>query len=146
MSKNVLLACAIGAAVWLVVSKQVKTKPTGSGAAMTNAEKQQYGLIYTPEQRQTANVNGDMWTRLLGDGWRNMVSAQNSDGTRKMVVNDWGQVTTTDGKPIGSGDPVADIMNADGVNLTMPVKNYLGGLSQYDGYITPSILQWEPTQ
>jgi len=146
MSKNVLLFAAIGAAVLLVVNRSAKAAPTGSGAAMTNADKQKYGLLYTPEQRQMANVNGDMWTRLLGDGWRNMVSAQNSDGTQKMIVNDWGQVTTTDGKPISTGDPVADYMNANGDNLTMPVKNYLGSVSTYDGYITPSILQWEPTQ
>lgn len=145
MNKNILLIAAIGAAVLMVVKKQASAKavPTGSGAAMTVADKQRYGLMYTPQQTQTANVMGDMWTRLMGDGWRNMVKAQNEDGSRAMIVNDWGQVTTTDGKPVGSGDPVVDFMDAEGVNLAMPYENYLGSVSQFDGYITPKILNWD---
>jgi hypothetical protein len=97
MSKNILLVAALGAAVFLVLQKQAQAKGATTPAAPAKGST-------TPAQ---VNVNGDMWARLLGDGWRNLVGAQNSDGTAAFLKNTWGQITTSDGKPVYAGDPVA---------------------------------------
>ena len=135
MSKDILLLAAIGAAVVLVVSKQAKAAaPAGlaGGLALTNSQKAQMGLIYTPEQKQSVNVMGDLWTKLMGtDGWRTLSGAQNSDGSAAFLKRDmFGQVTTGDGKPVNSPNQAF----SDVVTDTMRQENYLGQLSPYDEY------------
>jgi hypothetical protein len=145
VSKNILLIAAIGAAVFLVVSKQAQAAAAGrapagagGGALLTTAQKAQMGLIYTAPQAQSANVNGDMWTRLLGDGWRQMVGAQNSDGSAAFLKRGlFGQVTTSDGKPVsGGGDPIANYIAGESDNFGLPlITDYLGSISPYDAYL-----------
>jgi transcriptional regulator of nitric oxide reductase len=146
MSKDIILLAAIGAAVFLVMKKQATAataQAVAAGGALTNAQKAAMGLIYTPQQTQVANVNGDMWARLLGDGWRNLVGASNKDGTQAFVTNSYGQVTTSDGKPIGSGDPVADFANViGGVPVTAPTP-YTDSLFPLTDSFNGAILNWD---
>lgn len=133
MSKNFLLLGAIGAAVLMVLSKQSQA---AAAAPMTTAQKQAAGLLYTAPQTQSANMNGDMWTRLLGDGWRNLAGAQNSDGTAAFLKrNIFGQVTTGDGKPVGGDDPLAAYTQVLAGVPTDDGTNYLASISPYDSYI-----------
>jgi hypothetical protein len=129
MSKNILLLAAIGGAVVLVMQKQAQA------AGLTTAQKQQQGMLYTQQQQQSANVNGDMWARLLGDGWRNMVTAQNQDGSASFLKNMWGTVTTSDGKPVDAGDPIAAWMQANVGLPTSGTPDLLASISPFDSYI-----------
>jgi hypothetical protein len=136
VSKNLILVAAIGAAVMLVLSKQSQA---AAGAPMTTAQKQAAGLLYTPPQTQSVNMNGDMWTRLLGDGWRNLAGAQNSDGSAAFLKkNIFGQVTTGDGKPVGGEDPGAGYFDVLAGLPSDSGKNYLASVSPYDNYIDTS--------
>lgn len=144
MSKNLILVAAIGAAVLLVVSKQASA---AKGPPMTTAQKQAAGLLYTAPQTQSVNVNGDMWTRLLGDGWRNLAGAQNADGTAAFLKRGmFGQVTTSDGKPVGGEDPGAGYFDVLAGLPSDSGQNYLESISPYDRYIDtsgiPSDLGW----
>lgn len=133
MSKNILLLAAIGGAVLLVLSKQSQA---AGAAPMTTAQKQAAGLLYTAPQTQSANMNGDMWTRLLGDGWRNLAGAQNSDGTAAFLKrNLFGQVTTGDGKPVGGEDPLATYTQVLAGVPTDDNQNYLASVSPYSEFI-----------
>lgn len=109
MNKNLILLAAIGAAVMLVLQKQAQA------AAATTA-------TTTSSNPKTVNVNGDMWTRLLGAGWLNLTGAQNPDGSPAFLMNNWGQVTTSDGKPVDGGDPIA-AWTAANVGLPTPTDN-----------------------
>jgi hypothetical protein len=124
MSKDIILITAIAIAAVLVMGKQKQA----AGAGMTAAQKAAAGLTYSAAQQQSANMNGDMWTRLLGDGWRTMVSAQNSDGSAAFLKNIFGQVTTSDGKPVASGDPVANYVDAVAGFMPSPTTDYLSTL------------------
>jgi hypothetical protein len=144
MSKDILLFVAIGAAVFLVVKKQAVAATTTQGAPMTEAQKIAAGLLPSKAQNITANVNGDMWARLLGDGWRNLIGAQNADGTKAFVTNSFGQVTTSDGKPIGSGDPLADFSNViGGVPVTAPTPYTDTLFPLTDSYSDSGVLKWD---
>jgi hypothetical protein len=138
MSKNVLLLAAIGGAVFLVLQKQAQA------AGLTTAQKQQQGLLYTQKQNQSANVNGDMWARLLGSGWQSLVTAQNSDGSASFLKNSFGLVTTSDGKPVDGGDPIAAWMQANVGLPTSGTPDLLASISPFDSYIDggSSILGW----
>lgn len=146
MSKDIILFAAIGAAVLLVMKKQAVAHAATSGAPMTEAQKIAAGLLPTKQQNITANVNGDMWARLLGEGWRNLVGAQNPDGTKAFVTNSFGQVTTSDGKPIGSGDPIADYANVIGgvpVAMPTPLTDSLFPLTGSTGFDEDGVLGWD---
>jgi hypothetical protein len=136
-STNLILLAAIGAAVLLVVKKQAQS------AGMTVAQKQQAGLLYTPQQQQSVNMNGDMWSRLLGGGWQNLVSTQYSDGSPAFLKNVWGQVTTSDGKPVDGGDPMAAYIAA---STGLPATTHEGPTfpSAIDEYIPggSALLGW----
>jgi hypothetical protein len=138
MSKEIILVAAIGAAVLLVIQKQAQARNAASGPAlaaggMTAAQLQAAGLMYTPENRPTANVNGDMWTRLLGTGWQYLQNAQNADGSPAFLKNIFGQVTTTDGKPVSDRDPIAYYSPiVEGLNQDSYAPDYLGSISQFD--------------
>lgn len=138
MSNNLILLAAIGGAVVLVLQKQAQA----AGVAAQPMPVQ--GLFYTPAQQQSANVNGDMWARLLGDGWRNLVSTQNSDGSPAFLKNDFGQVTTSDGKPVGGSDPMSAYVQSmtglptsggpDYIKAVSPFADYLNGSSDMLGW------------
>lgn len=149
MSKDIILFAAIGAAVLIVVKKQAVATATTYGAPMTEAQKIAAGLLPSKAQGITANVNGDMWARLMGEGWRNLIGAQNADGTKAFVTNSFGQVTTSDGKPIGSGDPIADFANViGGVPVATPTSyvNDLFPLTGSTGFDEDGVLGWDFNQ
>jgi hypothetical protein len=145
MSKDIILFAAIGAAVLLVMKKQAVAAAVTQGAPMTEAQKIAAGLLPTKAQNITANVNGDMWARLMGEGWRNLLGAQNADGTKAFVTNSFGQVTTSDGKPVGSGDPIADYANIIGgvpVAMPTPYTDALFPISTSTGFDDDGVLGW----
>jgi len=52
-------------------------------------------------QPATVNLQGDVWQKLLGNGWSMLADATRADGGPEFLVRNWlGQTTTTDGKPI----------------------------------------------
>lgn len=137
MSDNLILMAAIGAAVFLVVKKQgqatVAQTQGNAGVPLTLAQKQAMGLVSTPQT--TTNMNGDYWTRLLGTGF----AAAGSSG---LLKNIFGQTSTSDGKPIGGSDPLANfnhVLNgqpADGqdyVSDLFPVTSDVMAWGQYTG-------------
>lgn len=129
MSKDLILLAAIGAAVVLVLKKQQTTAQSAAG--MTVAQKQAAGLMPTKAQDITANVNGAMWATLLGDGWRNLVNAKNADGTRAFITNSFGQAATSDGKPIGTGNPIDDMVTAWTGTSATPDTPYYDMVTDY---------------
>ena len=95
MNNNVLLiAAGVGAALFLMGRKNAIAAAQSAPIA-------------------SKNLNSDMWSRILGDGWRNLVNAQNDDGSRAFVMkNRVGQIVTSDGVPISSGDAIGDWLQA----------------------------------
>lgn len=48
------------------------------------------------------SVNGQLWSALLGGGWKAITDAKNADGSQAFLqTNGWGQIVTSDGKPVG---------------------------------------------
>lgn len=133
MSNNALLAVAIGAAVFLVVQRQAQAGTTTAGGVK----------VVTPAQvnagrQQSANVNADMWKRLLGSSWGDMAA-----GAAGIAKNAFGQATTSDGKPISTGDPLGfyyQLQAGDATELPgsliedtrLPGGNPVEGLLQWD--------------
>lgn len=67
----------------------------------------------SPTAQPSTNLNGDMWARLLGKSWQSMLQAgmvnQGAGGNQPFVMrNLFGQVVTSDGTPVSSGDPLSD--------------------------------------
>jgi hypothetical protein len=132
--KNALLIVAIGGAVLLVLQKQAQAAAVSPKASSS-----------TINAAKTVNVNSDMWSRLLGDGWRNMVGAQNADGSAAFLMkNMFGQITTSDGKPIDGGDPIAAYAQTVAGLPTAGYTDLLGSISPFDSYIDggSEILGW----
>lgn len=126
MSKELILVAAIGAAVLLVVNKQAQ--------ARNAAPAQVQG--YVPAQRPVSGVPGDMWTRLLGEGWQYLKNAQNADGSPAFLKNVFGQVTTSDGKPVGGDDPLSYFSPiVESVNRESYPTDFLGMISPLDKYL-----------
>lgn len=100
MSKNILLLAAIGGAVFLVLQKQAQAATT---TAATPAK------TTTPA---TVNVNGDMWARVLGSTFAGFINSAAPGSTSTFLKNTWGQITTSDGKPVYTGDPLSDFGQA----------------------------------
>lgn len=133
MKDNLILAVAIGAAVFLVVKKQgqaiaSQTGAVGAGRALTLAEKQAMGLVSNPQT--TANMNGDYWARLLGTGFA-------AAGSAGLLKNIFGQTSTSDGKPISGNDPLAAFNNAMNGRPSEDA-DYVGDLFP----ITSEVMDW----
>jgi hypothetical protein len=87
MSKDAILLIAVAAGAFMVMKSKAATaaKPVAVAPAPTK------------------NVNDQLWTSLLGEGWKMLKSAQNSDGSPAFLMKNWlGQTVTSDGKPVGS--------------------------------------------
>ncbi len=98
MNKNLILIAAAAAGAFLLL-KQARPA-TGPRVGTTTAN-----------PVASKNVNSDMWSLLLGNGWRNLVSAQNPDGSGAFLMkNAYGQTVTSDGTPVSTGDPVNDYL------------------------------------
>ena len=97
--KNLMVLAAVGAVAFIVYQKQ----KTAAVAAVRSAP--------VPSR----NVNGDMWSALLGAGaWRNLIGGATNNGTQAFTMTDgYGRVTTSDGVPIGSGDYLSDWVSAN---------------------------------
>jgi hypothetical protein len=124
MNKNALMITALVAAALIVMKKKAAnaaTLPASSSGSIAAGQ-------------PSRNVNSDMWARLLGDGWRTMVSAQNSDGTAAFLKkNFFGQVTTSDGVPVADGDPygtdyLSTPLNPDYLSQTDALTDYSDGI------------------
>lgn len=133
MSNNVLLAVAIGAAVFLVVQKQAKANtntinPGGTVKVLTPAQ-QAAGM------QQSTSINADMWSRLLGSSFKDLAA-----GSAAIGKNIFGQLTTSDGKPINSGDPLSFYYQLNGgEGLDIPTGGYeLPGAGS-----TQPLLDWD---
>ena len=112
MNNNILLLGAAVAAVLVLNKAKAKTAPAGSAsapAAMTN-------------------LNGQMWSSLLGGAWKLIPDAQNADGSLAFLKTNWlGQVVTSDGKPVGQD--YNDLMTGTApVDFSLGGTDYLGGL------------------
>lgn len=117
MSNNLLLAAVIGGAVYFVVRKQAQAAPVQTGGGVRLVA-QQPGAA-----NQTANVNSDMWKRLLGNSWTELAA-----GSAAIGRNLFGQAVSGDGKPISAGDPLNfyyGLAAGDAVDLGSSV---IGGL------------------
>lgn len=128
MSNNALLAVVIGAACYLVVSKQAKAGVTNSSG----------GRPVVANGRPIAtNVNSDMWARLMGNSWTELAAGAASIGRNVL-----GQAVSSDGKPISAGDPLSfynQLQAGDAVSLP-----------DFGGYALPDVsggtlLNWGET-
>jgi hypothetical protein len=83
----------------------------------------------------TKNLNADMWSRLLGNGWRSLLQGNAANGvdTPPFVMrNPFGQIVTSDGTPVYSGD-TADVYNQSQLGLP-PLTDVLDfGATQVSG-------------
>ncbi|MYM67288.1 hypothetical protein GTP45_10645 [Pseudoduganella sp. FT55W] len=131
MSNNLLLAGLIGAAVFLVVRKQAKAATVQQPGAPVSFTAQQPRNTNMP----TANVNSDMWTRLLGAKWTDLAA-----GSAFIGRNIFGQATSSDGKPISSTDFYYQLQAGDVVDLP---ENVIGGGSLPSGVDT--LFDWGAT-
>jgi hypothetical protein len=96
-TSDLALLAAVGAAAYMLIAK--------SGAA---------GAVRPIAAPPSMNVNSDMWTRILGGAWKQLEGTQTQGGSLSFLKKTFGgQVTTSDGKPIGSGDPIADWINVN---------------------------------
>lgn len=86
MNKNVI-AVAVLAVVGAVYWKRTMAAATAAGAGR-------------PAQAATPvnNTNSDMWTKLLGDGWKALLSSDT--GKSMFGMNGYGNLVTSDGKPV----------------------------------------------
>lgn len=135
MNDNLILAVAIGAAVFLVVKKQgqaiaSQTGLSQTGRPLTLEEKQKLGLVANTNPQTTANMNGDYWARLLGTGF----AAAGSSG---LLKNIFGQTATSDGKPISGNDPLVAFNNAMNGRPSEDA-DYVGDLFP----ITSDVMEW----
>lgn len=109
MSKDVILLAAVGLGVWFVMDQQKLAR-----MAQRQAQQVQGGYINPgniPAAGVKTSVNGDMWARLLGQGFTSLV----------------GGLRTSDGKPVSDGDPIANFYHQlqAGDAFSMP-DNVLG--------------------
>ncbi|MGB9109647.1 MAG: hypothetical protein WCC39_13260 [Telluria sp.] len=86
MNKNMIFILAAAAAM-LMMSKQARaTAPAGSASAPV----------------KSTNVNDQLWSSLLGNGWKALRDAQTDTGGAAFLERNFlGQVVTSDGKPVG---------------------------------------------
>lgn len=131
MSNNLLLAGLIGAAVFLVVRKQAKAGTVQNGGPLVSFNAQQPTNTNMP----TANVNSDMWSRLLGTKWTDLAA-----GSAFIGRNIFGQAASSDGKPISNTDFYYQLQAGDVVDLP---ENVIGGGSLPSGIDT--LFDWGAT-
>jgi hypothetical protein len=82
MSDNVILLVAAVAGFLLLQKK--KAAAAASTAPLPTAN----------------NVNNQLWSSVLGNSWRSLV--QPGSASNFLERNNWGQIVTSDGKPVDS--------------------------------------------
>jgi hypothetical protein len=105
MSKdNTLLLVAAAAAALFIMSK--KAKATGTTAAQ---------VAQTGSGHVATNVNNQLWANVLGGAWKSLVSPD-SGNTNFLMRNPFGQVVTSDGKPVDSVySDLSDTLSTGGI-------------------------------
>jgi hypothetical protein len=118
-------ALAVGAAIYMKQARaaQPATRPG-----------------YPPAASKTQNVNGAMWTSLLGNAWTALVNP--ATGGSLFGKNGLGQLVTSDGKPVSS-EMQALLPNVLGDGYT-PSVNY-GDTPNYIDDAFPALagLEWQ---
>jgi hypothetical protein len=110
-NKDILLLAVVGVGAVMYLNRkraptQIVSRPTSQNA-------------------NTTNVNGDMWSKLLGVGWNALMSS-NGDGSSPFTMkNAMGQDVTSDGKPV-YGDLANQIILGN-------TPDYLGALDDLAG-------------
>lgn len=131
MSNNLLLAGLIGAAVFFVVRKQAQAATVQKNGPLVSFRAPQPTNTNMP----TANVNADMWSRLLGSSWSDLAA-----GSAFIGRNIFGQATSSDGKPISTTDFYYQLQAGDVIDLP---ENVIGGGSLPSGVET--LFDWGAT-
>lgn len=103
MNKDMLFLVAAVAAV-LMMSKK-------AGAAPKPASTTAMPATASGASPVANNLNNQLWSSLLGGGWKSLVDT--GSGTSPFLMrNEYGQVVTSDGKPIDTGiSDISDIMS-----------------------------------
>lgn len=97
MNKNTMLLLLVAAGAFMMMNRA----KAGTAAAP--------GGVRQASPAPSKNVNDAMWRQLLGDGWKMLRDAQTSSGGPAFLERNWlGQITTSDGKPVGQ--ELADIL------------------------------------
>jgi hypothetical protein len=110
MKDNTVLILA-GAAVLLLVMKK-------KAAAAT---------VPTTGTAVTSNVQNQMWQSILGPAWKALLAPSSTGaGSGFLMTNNWGQVVTSDGKPVDSTLPA--------ISSALSNSDYSGG---YTGVSDP---------
>jgi hypothetical protein len=119
-------ALAVGAAIYMKQARAAAAPATRPG--------------YPPAASQTQNVNGAMWTSLLGNAWTSLVNP--ATGGSLFGKNGLGQLVTSDGKPVSS-EMQALLPNVLGDGYT-PSVNY-GDTPNYIDDAFPALagLEWQ---
>lgn len=95
MNNNTLLLVAALGAVFLMSRKASAATPAAAAASPLATSN---------------NVNNQLWSAVLGGAWRSLVSPGSAGNSGFLMRNDFGQVVTSDGKPVNS--VFSDLSNA----------------------------------
>lgn len=114
-SNELVMMAAVGvAAVVLLNRAKAATAPAGTKSAAVPA----------------TSIRGDLWSAVLGGGWKAITDAQNADGSQAFLMKNFlGQVVTSDGKPVGR--EYAEMFPAT-YGLPLPVDLSFGGVQNED--------------
>jgi hypothetical protein len=111
MNNNTLILVAALGAVFLMSRKAAAAKPTTAPTAPIG------GMVGT-------NVNNQLWTAVLGGAWKSLVTPEDQGSSNFLMRNSFGQVVSSDGKPVDSvysdiSDAISggDYTAPDGTNL-----------------------------
>lgn len=106
MNKDMLFLVAAVAAV-LMMSKKASAAPRPASAATMPATAGGASPLAN-------NLNNQLWSSLLGGGWKSLVGS-GSETSPFLMRNDYGQVVTSDGRPIDTGiSDISDTMSGLG--------------------------------
>jgi hypothetical protein len=97
MNKNTMLLLLVAAGAFVMMNRAKATTASTPGG------------VKQATPAPSKNVNDAMWRQLLGGGWQMLRDAQTSSGGQAFLERNWlGQITTSDGKPIGQ--ELADLL------------------------------------
>jgi hypothetical protein len=87
MNRDIILIAAVAVGAVVVLNRAAaQVAPGGTKSPPIN----------------NTSINNQLWGALLGGAWKGLVDGKNSDGSPAFLVKNFlGQVTTSDGKPVG---------------------------------------------
>lgn len=95
-AKGMIVLGAVGVAGFLVFQKMKAGTTTAARPGTTGST------------LPAMNMNGDMWGRLMGGAWSQLLNASTGSGPAFVMKDQFGRVVTSDGRPVGSGDYLTD--------------------------------------